>query len=394
MRHRIFLIATIVVIPSCVSHLKPPAIRPFIQSSVQSITTQIDFPTYAHYASQPKINCPLQIDHRQPIKLTGMKGYPTVVFSPDSRFVAATDRSGGSGLMVWEIATGKRKHFLPKGWMGEIDFSPDGKMLALGSAGGPAYIIDLSSNHIQKLMGHTRSINAIAFSPDGQSIVSSSADNTTRVWDLEGQNRFTIQGIAKAKFGTASERAPSMGPAAWNVHGLLLTIASPKQVQILENPKGFSVAKFSPDGNQIVTSSPDGLRLWDLDGNLQRHWSKDKKDPFDRLYFSPDSKRIIITSDDGQVVLWNSAGQMPTKFKGHRSYIANVAFSRDNQCVFTNSTDSDIRLWDISGQELDQLPSSSVMELSPDNQYLATTEASYLPDNNTTIQIWKLKNQR
>jgi WD40 repeat protein len=339
-------------------------------------------------------SCPIKIQP-QPLKLVGMNQFPTIVFSPDSRFLAATDRSGGHGLILWEVASGKKEQLLPKGWMGEMSFSPDGKTLAVGSSGGSGVLIDLPSKHSKDLIGHTRSINAISFSPDGQSIASSSADNTTRIWGLDGENRVMIQGLAKAKFGTAREMSPYMSAVSWNSTGWFLTIASPKQVQVwqspaklystLENVHGFSIAKFSPDGNKIATISPDGVTLWNINGNQLAHWTgTDPSDRFVDLQFSSDSQNIITASENRSAILWNLAGKALTVFKGHKDSLTGASFSHSNQCIITSSMDNTVRIWDISGREINKLPTSFSNVVSPDGQYLATTE-------DKAIVVWRLK---
>jgi WD40 repeat protein len=366
----------------------------YSQSLVELTAEKSGQPLENRNSSNPPTTCPIRIQP-QPLRLVGMKQYPTLVFSPDSRFLAAADRSGGSGLMLWEVATGKQEHLLPKGWVGEIAFSPDGKTLAVGFTGGDVVLIDLFSRRSTKLSGHTRSINAIAFSPDGQSIASSSADNTVRIWGLDGKNRSVIQGLTKAKFGTAREMAPFTTAVSWNARGWFLLIASPRQVQVwqspdkmhsvLENADGFSVAKFSPDGNNIATISHDGVRLWDMDGNQLAHWNEDDiSSQIINLQFSSDSQNIITSSENGKAILWNLTGKSLSVLKGHQDTLTGTIFSHNNKCVLTNSIDNTVRIWDISGHELAKLPTSFSMVVSPNSQYLATTE-------DDEIIVWKLE---
>ena len=62
-------------------------------------------------------SCPLKINPTQePLKLSKMKGMPTLAFSPNSRFLAAADDSGGSGILVWDLSTQTSRNILPSAW--------------------------------------------------------------------------------------------------------------------------------------------------------------------------------------------------------------------------------------------------------------------------------------
>lgn len=78
-------------------------------------------------------------------------------------------------------------------------FSPDGKTLATGDAGGSVRLWSLDPATIKKFLnGHTARITQVSFSHDGSRIATSSADGTIRIWSggghvttLEGHESFT-----------------------------------------------------------------------------------------------------------------------------------------------------------------------------------------------------------
>ena len=69
-----------------------------------------------------------------------------------------------------------------------VAFSPDGRLLATGSADRTGRLWDLTDLDAPLLQatltGHLDHVWALAFSPDGRLLATASADNTTRLWDL------------------------------------------------------------------------------------------------------------------------------------------------------------------------------------------------------------------
>ena len=60
-------------------------------------------------------------------------------------------------------------------WVRSIDISPDGKMLASGSADKTVRLWDVETGeHLKTLTGHTEPLRAVRFSPDGLILASGS----------------------------------------------------------------------------------------------------------------------------------------------------------------------------------------------------------------------------
>jgi WD40 repeat protein len=344
--------------------------------------------------------CSLQIDRQQPMKLVGVKGNPNLVFSPDSHFLGATDQSGGSGLILLNLMTGKRENIQPGAWLGKISFSPDGKFVAVDHVGPSAFLINLENKSLIELKGIKRRMKDIQFSPDSRFVATVSLDNTARIWSLDGVAKVEIKGRPRSEFGSASDRDPQMSQISWNSQGQMLVVAFGREGEQfiiwnsangelikLDKQREWSHVQFTPDENKIVAVSPDRISFFNLKG-VEVSSLPGQYQHMRSLSFSPDGQTFVTTSseekEDKVARLWSIDGELLATLKGHKEEVVETLISKDGRCIFTSSYDNTIRLWDTSGKMLDQIPGGYPIALSPDNRYLATV------DEDSTILIWKI----
>lgn len=64
-------------------------------------------------------------------------------------------------------------------------------------------------------------------------------------------------------------------------------------------------ARFSPDGERVVTSSAEGTaRLWNADGSGGSVVLRATTSPLFAAIFSPDGRRVMTASGDGTARVW------------------------------------------------------------------------------------------
>lgn len=121
-------------------------------------------------------------------------------FTKDGRTLVAT--SYLHEIVLWNVQTGRERIVLPDENVLSVALAPDERVLAAGpgGGGGPVRIWDLEQGTlIAELDGHTARVWDVEFSPDGRLLASAGWDGAVRIWDvstgdlvalLTGLNRF------------------------------------------------------------------------------------------------------------------------------------------------------------------------------------------------------------
>ena len=248
-------------------------------------------------------------------------GFKLVTFSPDGRWLAATEDE--DDLTIIEVRTGKTLQVLSghAGGGHRPAYSPDGRHLAVACGPllkenhGSVKVWDVSAGRLLRtLEGHTKIVWGVTYSPDGRRLASASFDHKVKIWDAgTGQEALTLHGHTNTAIAVA----------------------------------------FSPDGHRLASASEDGtIRIWDASPitepparellTLSGH-----TDEIRAVAYSRDGRQIASAGDDGIVRLWDAAtGRSVRLFRGHARPIAGLAFSPDGRRIVSGDHDGAIRMWD------------------------------------------------
>ncbi|HBL12148.1 MAG TPA: hypothetical protein DD379_12205 [Cyanobacteria bacterium UBA11162] len=336
------------------------------------------------------------------IKEITHEGYPfganfgawAVSFSPDGKLIASA-HSGG--FNVWDVY-GKYGTLVQSGGSLEdidkiyssVNFSPDGKTLAI-SAGNKIELLRITgSGKNQILEGHKEGILDISFSPDSQMIASVSLDKTVKLWKQDGTLLATIDSL-KGSIHHATFSPDGQYVATTGQNGIHFWDLSGKHITQFGEKNQANDLSFSPDGKMIASGGTDKkVKLWSRDGKLIKTFEGHSEGIW-RVRFSPDGKTIASASWDKTIKLWNLDGRLLKSIEGHGDEVRDIDFSPDGKTIASASYDGIVRLWNLDGTLLKPLlgnvkpvpfhgdPKS--VSFSPDEKTIALA-------NDFDIELW------
>ncbi|MEW1734348.1 hypothetical protein AB0346_00145 [Nocardia beijingensis] len=326
-----------------------------------------------------------------------------LMFSPDGKTVIT---SNDTTVKLWDVASRTLIGALPditglKTYT--VAFSPDGRLLATGSADTMVRLWDIASRQLvgAPLAGHTGKVRSLAFSPDGRTLASGGDDATVRLWEVAAGRPLgdpfightgEVRSLAFSPDGTTlASTGDDASIRLWDIPAHQILSAP------LTDPTGpVDLVVFHPDGNTLASAGRDGkVWLWDTRGRRPLGGPLiDSSTPVGSLVFNPAATSAAAIDARGAVQLWDVVHHRPLGAPlvdpaGDR--ILTVAFSPEGTTLATTSGGTRILLWDAAGNPIGVLTSRTTTQrvvFSPDGKTLVSID--YIGG----LQLWDIESRR
>jgi len=303
--------------------------------------------------------------------------------SPDGMMIVTGGASGN--VMAWDLA-GNALFSIPYGGTAFcMQFSPNGRYLAVGGESDQVMIVDVTTQQkVTNLVSDHHYVSNLVFSPDSRTLLVGyeRPKNVIKIWD-------TSTWKESATFSHVTERV-DYHDLVFSPDGRYLVVASTQDaVKFLDvatwqvvkefqgHTRGTYQIAFSPDGALLVSACDDGsLRLWDVETGDTIKTIRGYRENI-AVDLSSDGTLIAFSGQGEGVQVWavspaaaNSspaptpvpqavAGALPITpdtveeiellraLEGHTGRVYGLDFSSDGRLLASGSWDGTIRLWDM-----------------------------------------------
>ncbi|HMZ06291.1 MAG TPA: WD40 repeat domain-containing protein [Anaerolineales bacterium] len=295
---------------------------------------------------------------------------PYIIMSPDGNFMAA---SFDGKISIWQMNELKRIHNLGKEkecaysgkWLPDnktlitlsnhqlqiwdvpneklvysefisqqsfpinvIEWSPDGKTIAIGNGNGVVSLWQVSNGTIYKELKNQENITSLAFSPDNNLLAVGLESDQANIWNLSNGT------IAQSLNGASGYSSTSV---KFSKNGALLVL------DIQDNN-----AQLNTDDVQIWKTD-DWVPFFTLTAIGKRHNS------FTDLSISSDNILLAVTAFDDVTRVWNmNTREIAYEFilPSRGSILVSTDYSPDNKFLAVSRRDGSIGVWNLDNGEL------------------------------------------
>jgi RNA polymerase sigma factor (sigma-70 family) len=354
-----------------------------------------------------------------------------LAFAPDGKTVV-TQSSDAPGTRLWDVATrrevrrlgatpgARRIHEIVRaqvnGFAPNLAFSPDGKLLAAGTAHGAVRVWEVAGGKERlPVRGHQGPVTHLVLSANDKAVTTAGEDATVRHWEARtgrelrrlplppGAAHIAIAPDGKTvAFGGAGTTIRIWDAVTGKERRSLAVPGAPPGSTL---PGGYRGLAFAADGRALASKDHGPvIRVWDVVTGKQvraiaeQVGGREEDDvsfPGCFVYSPVGTTLAVGTPAPGRrersiVHLWDTATGKRVRQIEAPGPLAAIAFSRDGRLVAAATAGNTVLVWDTaSGAERYRVQAdASCLALAPDGARLATGRAGTA---DKSVGLWDLK---
>jgi WD40 repeat protein len=326
-------------------------------------------------------------------KFDGYEGWhPTLALSPDGNTLvfAASEKE----LRVWDTHLRKLLRTLKERDIRSAAFSPDGRILAVGTAfWGGVSLFDVETGKGMRWSegaGLMCQVAGISWSPDAATLAAAVWEGHVSIFDvktgkevrrIESHTRTGLPAWTRTGFPAWSPDGKKIAAAVGNVGHFtgvsILDSDTGAELHRIETGHGDLGLSWSPSGSSLALHGDKLVFIYDsASGQLLRSWNAGVAPWWAFPTWSPDGKYLATVAEKAMQVWSAASGRLIHTLQGHTARIDHIAWSPDGKWIASGSNgDKTVRLWDAaSGEQLHSFDAGEFVNLawSPDGQSLAS----------------------
>jgi WD40 repeat protein/serine/threonine protein kinase len=328
-----------------------------------------------------------------PVKYPGWIG--GLAFNPDGKWLAVLS-AGHLLLLDTDERTAIERHSAPRGW--GLAASSDGKWLAIGTYNSTVVLWDVDRHSIyatlqaQNLsMGHVVN-GTLVFSPDNQFLASACWESEALIWDvkrLAPVSRLTRDGALVGAVGFSTDsKIFYLGGADQKIRLYDTATWEPMDQRQGHTSEIWSLA-VSADGRTIASGAKDRtVRLWDCTPKTRERHLLPLPAAIDGLRLSQDGRTLLTVTTNNTFSLWDTEAlahlttrPLPLSNFVHdvRTGLTRAVVTADRKLLILGAQDGSVAAWDTKTLELVRIFKGltngvRALDVSPDDTIVAAAE--------------------
>jgi len=316
---------------------------------------------------------PENVDRIQQLAMWGKGRIEHLAYSPDGKILAVGTTAG---VWLYDAETLAELRFINTGnFVGSLAFTGDGTKLVTDVGASAIITWDVATgeklNSVRVRDGYQGGMNfspgSVAFSPGGNILAAALDDQKIGLWANQGEKYLsTLIGNAYKLALSPDQKLLAAGSVGNSIQ--IWDVATGTQLYTVERSEfGVSAPVFSPplpvggSSKMLLAASGGAIKLWDAQtGTLVK--TLDEPDQVTALAFSSDGTLLATCSADNEsnyiMRLWqvSNGTLLHTFHTKHIDFVNSLIFSPDSNFLISGSWDGAVQRWDTkTGILIDKL---------------------------------------